>query len=172
MFVRRRVTAVVSAFVSYGGWERKTRVSCCAHQCASACLVNHWSYWGSFNAASLTFWRHFTKGLSHHSELSSHLKQIYQRVLLVAVSAVLAKASRFLRAASDDQNRGLKTKRNWTNQYRPQWSMKQLAQRSWGWGHTHAHTCALITKAPIVLVFYWLLDIKYHKPYAIANTIQ
>lgn len=38
---------------------------------------------GYFPAASLTFWRHFTKGLPHHSELSehrlsSHLKQFYK----------------------------------------------------------------------------------------------
>lgn len=48
--------------------------------------VYRWSYWGYFVAASLTFWRHFTKGLSHHSELSdhslsTHLKQFYQRLL-------------------------------------------------------------------------------------------
>lgn len=130
-------------------------------------LVNYWSYWGCFNAASLTFWRHFTKGLSRHSELSdysvsSHLKQFYPRLLLLAVSAVLAKASGFLRPASDDQNRGVKTKRNWTNQYKPQWGMKQLAERSWGWwAHTHMHTR---NKSTHCFCFSLLLNIKYHLP--------
>lgn len=71
------------------------------------------------------------------------LECLHQRLSPVAISAVLAKASRFLRASSNGQNRGLKTKRNWTNQYRPQWGMKQLpglGKKSCRWGDTHTHT--------------------------------
>jgi len=96
-----------------------------------------------------------------YCSLSDLLKTFYQRALSpfrafwpetvwpfkailpkasVAVRAVLGKASGFLWAALDDQNTRLKTKRNRTNQYRPQWGMKQLAERSWGEDNTHTHT--------------------------------
>lgn len=146
MFVRRCKIAVVCEPQCHRKNEREQNrgyelpcTSVCVYE-PDTCLVNYWSYWGCFNAASLTFWRHFTKGLSDYS-VSGRLKQFYPRPLLVAVSAVLAKASGFLRPTSDDQNRGVKTKRNWTNQYRPQWGMKQLDERSWGWGvYTYMHT--------------------------------
>lgn len=127
---------------------------CCATQAAwEGALKKLWfavcifpSYWGRSSATSVTFWRHFTKGLSRYSKnsASSSLERFHQRLSSVAISAVLAKASRFLRAPSNGQNRRLKTKRNWTNQYRPQWGMKQLPglekKKSWRWGDTHTHT--------------------------------
>lgn len=129
---------------------------------ARTCPVNYWSYWGYFIAASLTFWRHFTKGFSCHSELSDQSAQPFKAILpkaAEAVRVVLAKATGFLRAPSDDQNRAVKTKRNWTNQYRPQWGMKQPAERSWGEKtHTRApartHTLITVAHVPSCTVQY------------------
>lgn len=120
----RRCGASSCAWLCHTGRMRRCVKNVRGTMCvrAQARLLNNLSYRGCFSAASVTFWRHFTKGLSHYSKnsVSTHLKRFLQRLSSVAISAVLAKASRFLRTPSNDQNRGLKTKRNWTNQYRPQ----------------------------------------------------
>lgn len=140
---------------------------CCAMQAAwEGKLKKLWfavcifpSYWGHSSATSLTFWRHFTKGLSRYSKnsASSSLERFHQRLSSVAISAVLAKASRFLRAPSNGQTRRLKTKRNWTNQYRPQWGMKQLPglekKKLEVRGHTYTHAHIHTPKAIISISF-------------------
>lgn len=94
------------------------------------------------------------------------LKPFYQRLLLVAISADLAKASRFLSPPWDDQNRGLKTKRNWSNQYRPQWGLKELAERNRGGG---THTCAHSNSHSFFQI-YISIDIKHILYYLYLKT--